>query len=183
MKSLRFFFLLMVIAAASSFKQGDEDRGSFYATIDGKMFQIQEDQLFRGLLMNKTGSMDGKTPARNVISTTFNGLSSNISDEKLFTETVQFEIGFDGEQVGVPSYYAAALQFQTAKYYLIKEQSKLTITEFSWESDKKHFRISADFDCKMRSWGHPSDGIKDVTLKGKMTSIRITVPSWLAFKN
>lgn len=184
MKLLRLITLISFFASTSSFKQGESElRGSFFATLDGKPFQIQEDQLFRGLLMNKSVSAGGKTQTRTVISTTINGQSYDISPDKLFTESLQFEINYENEKIGVPSYYAAALQFQSAKYYLVKEQSKFTITQFNWETDKKYFRISADFDCKMRSWGYPTDGIKDVNLKGNLSNLRITVPSWLATKN
>lgn len=185
MKSIKFLLLSVVFICTCSFKQEDEQtyRGSFTATIDGKNFQIQEDQLFRGLLMNKNASMDGRIPARTVISAMFNGQSYNLSEEKLFTESIQFEMGYEDGKTGQPAYYALAMQFQSDKYYLLKDQSKMNISQFSWESDKKHFRISADFDCKMRSWGYPADGIKDVSLKGKMNNIRITVPSWLVAKN
>jgi hypothetical protein len=176
--------LLSILIITCSFKQEDGTyKGSFIATIDGKPFQVQEDQLFRGLLTNKKASMDGKIPARTVISTVFNGPSYNLSEEKLFTENIQFEIAYEADKLGQPSYYALALQHASSKYYLLREQSKLTIIQFEWESDKKHFRLSADFDCKMRSWDHPQDGKKDIHLKGKITDIRITVPSWLTTKN
>jgi hypothetical protein len=183
MKSFK-TLLLSVFIIACSFKQEDGTyKGSFTATLDGKPFQVQEDQLFRGLLTNKAASMDGKVPARTVISTVFNGPSYNLSEEKIFTENIQFEIAYETDKLGQPSYYALAMQHASSKYYLLKEQSKLTITQFSWESDKKHFRISADYDCKLRSWDHPKDGKKDIALKGKMSDIRITVPSWLTAKN
>ncbi|MES2620305.1 MAG: hypothetical protein V4615_05580 [Bacteroidota bacterium] len=184
MKPLKLLLLITVFTATCSFRQGDSElKGSFFATLDGKPFLIQEDQLFRGLLMNKSATVGGKPQSRTVISTTINGQSYDITPDKLFTESLQFEINYENEKTGVPSYYAAALQFQSAKYYLLKEQSKLTITQFNWENDKKYFRISADFDCKMRSWGYPNDGIKDVNLKGSFSNLRITVPSWLATKN
>jgi hypothetical protein len=185
MKPYKILLLLSVFICACSFRQEDEQsyKGIFTASIDGKAFQVQEDQMFRGLLMNKPASMDGKIPARTVISTTFNGPSYNLSEEKLFNESVQFEMSYETDKLGQPAYYALALQYASGKYYLLKDQSKLTITQFTWESDKKHFRISADYDCKMRSWESPSDGKKDIALKGKMTNIRITVPSWLTAKN
>ena len=185
MKTTKLFILSVVFICACSFRQEDEQtyKGIFTATIDGKNFQVQEDQLFRGLLMNKPASKDGKIPARTVISAMFNGQSYNLSEDKLFTENIQFEMAYEDGKTGQPSYYALAMQFQSGKYFLVKEQSKLNITQFTWETDKKHFRISADYDCKMRSWESPADGVKDISLKGKMSNIRITVPSWLVAKN
>ncbi len=182
MKSIKLIILFPVFVVASAFNMEDYT-GSFTATIDGKPFEVREDQLFRGLLMEKAASMDGKIPARKVISATFNGPSYDISEDKIFTETIQFEMGYESDKPGTPSYYAAAMQFQSGSYYMVKEESKITITRFEWEADKKHFRISADYDCKMRSWNSSADAKQDVSLKGSMTNIRITVPSWLGTKN
>ncbi|MCX6200411.1 MAG: hypothetical protein NTY88_14520 [Bacteroidetes bacterium] len=167
----------------SGFEDDDKDKGTFFATVDGKMFKLRDDQLFRGLAMNKAGSMDGRSTPRTIISTTFNGSNYDLPDGKMFSESVQFEISYEPEKLGTPSLFAVALQYQSTNYYIVKEQSKLNITQFDWEVDKKHFRLSADYDCKLRSWGYPSDGKKDVSLKGRMTNIRITVPSWLTAKN
>jgi hypothetical protein len=183
MKSARILFLISAFFFICSFRQDEDGTGIFNVTIDGSPFPVQQDQLLRGLLMNKPASMDGKVPARTVISATFNGPSYNLTEEKLFTESVQLEMAYETDKVGQPAFYALAVQYKSGKYYLLKDQSKLTITQFTWESDKKHFRISADLDCKLRSWEHPKDGKKDISLKGKMTNIRITVPSWLAVKN
>lgn len=159
---------------------GDEKTvGSFTATIDNKAFKLREDQLYRGLLMTKSASMDGRTPSRTVINTTFNGSSYDLDTGHSFSETVQFEIGYEGEKTGEPSNYAVALQYNSTNYFMIPDGSKISITQFSWESDKKHFMMSAEFNCKMRSFGYPADNKPDVTLKGKMNDIRITVPSWI----
>lgn len=183
MKTKLIFSLLLTLITLSSFMQDESVKNSFSATVDGKKFQVQDDQLFRGLLINKNASADGKIPERTVISAIFNGELQNVSDEKTFAENIQFEINYEDGKTGEPSYYALALQHQSGKYYLLKDQSKLTVTQFVWESDKKHFRISAEFNCKMRSWDTSSDKAKDVNVKGKMENIRITVPSWLAVKN
>jgi hypothetical protein len=87
-----------------------------------------------------------------------------------------------GKKLGEPSGYAIALQFSGTNYFMLTEGSKLEITKFEWESDRKHFNLSADFNCKLRSFGYPNDGKKDVMLKGRMSDIRITVPSWIANK-
>ena len=146
---------------------------------DGRMFKLQEGQLFRGILVNKTGSIDGRTPARTVISTTFNGTSYDKPDKTSFTESVAFEMSYEDSKLGEPEKFSVALQYNSTDYNMIKEKSKVKITQFTWEADHKHFRLSADFDCLMRSWGYPSDNKKDVPLKGHMTNIRVTVPSWV----
>ena len=63
--------LLLLALTGLCFKSGDDDvskdKGSFYATIDGHMFRLQENQLFRGTLIKKSGSMDGRTPGKTAI--------------------------------------------------------------------------------------------------------------------
>ena len=159
-----------------------KDKGSFYATADGKMFKLRDDQLFRGILVSKSASMDGRTPSRTVISTTFNGATYDKPDKTPFTESVAFEMSYEDSKTGTPDIFSVALQYNSTDYAMVKESSKIKITQFVWEADHKHFHLSADFDCQMRSWGYPSDNKKDVNLKGHMTNIRITVPSWLATK-
>lgn len=172
----------LFISSQSSYEE-EKNTGSFSATIDGKPFKLRDDQLFRGLLLNKSASMDGRTPARTVMSTNFNGTSYNLSDGRPFSDLIQFEVGYEGEKLGEPSFYTVALQYNSTNYFMFHEDSKIQITSFMWESDRKHFLLSANFSCKMRSFGYPGDGKKDVTLDGSMTGIRMTVPSWIGQKN
>ncbi len=183
MKNLFAVFLLLICLSLSSFQEDRKDKATFHATVDGKTFQLKEDQLFRGIVANKAGSMDGRVPAKTVVSATFNGPSYDASEGRLFNENIQLEMNYEADKIGEPSGYAVAMQYESANYYSVKEQSKLTVTMFEWESDKKHFLISADFNCKLRSWGAPADGKKDMQLKGSMTNIRVTVPSWITAKN
>jgi hypothetical protein len=187
MRPLIAIHLIFACLLFTSFKghegyEEEKNPGSFSATVDGKPFKLREDQLYRGLLMTKSASMDGRTPAKTVISTSFNGTSYDNTDGRLFSELAQFEITYEGEKTGEPSGYAIALQFSGTNYFMLTEGSKLEITKFEWESDRKHFNLSADFNCKLRSFGYPNDGKKDVMLKGRMSDIRITVPSWIANK-
>ncbi len=181
-----FTFPLLVItvlvgfSSFSSMQDDGKDKGTFSATVDGKSFQLKPEDLMRGILVNKAGSMDGRTAAHTVINVTFNGPSYERKDGKAFNETVQFELNYEDQKLGEPSLYSVALQYASTDYSMIKEQSKVHITQLNWEPDHKHFRLAADFDCKMRSWGYPNDGKKDVSLKGRMNNIRITVPSWIA---
>ncbi len=186
MKSIEAILLLLLL---SSFTLGsraqDEEkvRSQFSTTVDGKTFKLREVDLLRGLLMTKAASIDGKTEARTVVSVTFNGAGYDLPDGRLFNESVQFEISYEPEKLGPSSDFAMALQYKGSNYYITKDLSKLDIYKFEWEDDKKHFILSADYDCKLRSWGAPADGKQDVTVKGSFSNIRITVPSWLAIKN
>lgn len=186
---MKFSFAIILVFALSSFAPSaglDDDNNAkaiFSATVDGKAFKLREDQLLRGLLTSKAASMDGKTEARTVISASFEGPTYDLADGRTFTENVQFEIAFEPETLGPSSQYAVALKYKSSNYYMVKDESKLSISGFEWESDKKHFRLSAEYDCKLRSWGYPADGKPDVDVKGRLSNIRITVPSWLVVKN
>lgn len=186
MKRLYALLLIGCFVIGASFKVQDDDdkyKPAFTATLDGNTFQLQPEQLFRGLLVDKAASIDGKIPARTVINSTFAGPSYTGADSRQFTEGIQFEMKYDGNsKAGPVSDYSVSVQYQNATYYPLKDQSKITITALVWEYDKKHFILCADFNCKMRSMAYPNDGKKDIVLKGKMTNIRITVPSWLATK-
>lgn len=186
MKSLILAFLLFIgVGTTSPVNNLDElaSKGSFSCTIGNRPFKLRDDQLFRGLVISKTGSMDGKTPAINVVSCTFNGPTYDLPDGRMFSESVWVEVAYQGIATGDPEIFSLAAQFESTNYYMVKENSRMTITGLQWESDRKHFLLSASFDCQMRSWGYPTDGKPDTRLKGSMTNVRITVPSWLLTKN
>jgi hypothetical protein len=169
----------------SSFTPNDDEtkpKGSFYATLDGKTFQLKNDELFRGLLITKPGTMDGRLPARIVISANFNANPDDNDVQKIFPQSIQVEIDYASEKTSTPANYSLNLKCQLTDYYSLQTQSKLSATQLSWDADRKHFYISADFDCKMRSLGYPADGKSDISLKGRMANIRITVPTTLAQK-
>ena len=181
---MRHYTIAIILLALSGlgFKPAEDelkDKGTVYATIDGKMFKLQEGQLIRGMLVKKGGTMDGRTPARTVISTTVNGPSYDKADKTPFTESISIEMSYADSKLGEPEKISVALQYNSTDYSLVKDKSKVKITAFTWDDDHKHFRISADFDCTMRSWGYPGDNKKDVSLKGHLTNIRVTVPSWV----
>jgi hypothetical protein len=178
--------LLLLALTGLCFKTGDDalpkDKASFSATVDGKMFKLQDGQMLRGMLVNKSASMDGRTPAKTVINTNFNGLTYDKADKTSFSESVTVEMSFEDGKMGEPATYSVALEYNSIDYYMIKDQSKVKITQANWDDDKKHFSLSADIDCHMRSLGYPMDNKKDVALKGHMTNIKVTVPSWYAAK-
>lgn len=162
---------------------GEASRAAFSAAVNGKSFELREDQLLRGIVSTKPGSMDGRSPARTVINATFNGPSYDVSEGRLFNEMLQFEMAYEPNKIGTPPYYSIGLQYLSGNYYMLTEQSKLNVTQMDWETDNKHLRISVSFNCKMRSWGDPADSKPDVHLEGTISNLRVTVPSWINLKN
>jgi hypothetical protein len=155
-----------------------DSRGVFKATLNGAAFKVRDDQIYRGVLINRAGSMDGKIPARTMMNVVFNGPTQE-HEGKPIAESLQFEIAYVPEKTGDVRTFTIAAQHNQSNYFLVKEESKLTITGFEWEEGKKHFVMSAEFNCKMRSYSNPTDGTKDLAVKGTMQNIRITVPSWV----
>jgi hypothetical protein len=180
----QYLIILLVAFSGLCFKPGEDvkETGTFFATLDGKFWKTQPNQLFRGTLTKKSGNMNGKSEDKTIISTSFNGPTYDKADKTSITENVTIEMAYVDGKTGVPENFSVALQFSSNDYVMVKEHSTVKITKFAWEPDHKHFRLSADFDCQMRSWGYPADGKKDVALKGHMTNILVTVPSWLGVK-
>jgi hypothetical protein len=178
--------LLLLALTGLCFRTGDDDlknKGSFSATVDGKTFKLQDGQMYRGMLVSKSASMDGRTPGKTVINTNFNGITYDKADKTSFSESITFEMSYEDGKMGEPATYSVAMEYNSGDYYMLKDQSKVKITQAAWDTDKKHFTLSADFDCTMRSLGYPMDKKKDVSLKGHLTNIRVTVPSWYGAKN
>ena len=178
-KQVILLFCLSVMSG--SFRQGDEtkDKGSFSATVDGSHFEC-ESKLFRGILVSKEASMDGRTPARTVISVSFKGPSYNIDGGKFFSESVEFEINYKEQKTGNASDYLAVLQYKSTNYFMVKEQSKLNITKMEWEGDKKHFWLSADFRLQDAEYGLPErwkEGCKPEGAPGGYTHYRTKLDS------
>ncbi|MBL0308221.1 MAG: hypothetical protein IPP77_00525 [Bacteroidetes bacterium] len=92
------------------------------------------------------------------------------------------EIEFENKGAYTPAYFSISLGNQSTSYFIVNEQSKMNVSNISWSSDKKSLRLFADFNCTLRSFGFPHDHKKDVNLKGKLSNIRVTVPSWIAAK-
>lgn len=180
MKLFTYLLLPVVLLLASSFRPAEEVKGYFSATIDGKPFKLRDDQLLKGILEKKSGSMDGRSAGGTIISFTVYGPSYDRPDGRPFNESIQVEMSYEPDKLGEPTTYVLGMQFEMTDYAMVKEQTKVKITQFTWEADHKHFIMAAEFDGKMRSWGYPNDKKSDVNLKGKMSNIRVTVPSWLA---
>ena len=186
MKQLYPCALLAILVLSCSFtgieSERNDNKGSFSATINGKPFKLSDDQILKGTMTSKAGSLDGRSTSHNVITFNFQGASYTKKDGHSFTESVQLEMNFIDGKTPEASLASIGLQFESNDYSMIKEECKLNVTQISWEPDHHHMLITGDFDCKMRSWGYPFDGKSDASLKGHLTNIRVAVPSWIVAK-
>lgn len=183
MRLFTFILLLGLGSTTTSFVKRDtfgEWQGTLLATINGEPFALRQDQYYTGMLLTKEGSMDGRIPPRTVINSTFYGPSYLLIGNRTFDENIALEVAYDCDKKCTGSQFAFALQHDSTNYYMVREQSKFTVTQFVCEADKRHFRLSADFDCRMRSWGYPADNKPDVLLQGSLINLRITIPGWFA---
>ncbi|MCS6935230.1 MAG: hypothetical protein NZM35_08800 [Chitinophagales bacterium] len=155
--------------------------GSFSATIDNRPFKVRQDQLLRGLVMYKAASMDGMVPARNVVSTTFYGPSYELEDGRPFTESIWIEIDYPNSFAAGNRYdFTVAMQYDRASYYMLPGTGKLTITNVTWDAEKKYFWLDGELTCTMRSMFYTPDTKRDFQLQCKLSKIRVTVPVWIA---
>lgn len=183
MRVFTLLVLFVISVTASSYSKRDTEstwQGTLIATVNGQAFRIRNDQPYAGILLTKGGSMDGRIPPRTVINSTFYGPSYSLSDNRTFDENIAIEIQYDCDKKCTGNLFVFALQFDSTNYYMVREQSNLKVIQFVCESDKRHFRLSADFDCVMRSWGYPADNKPDIQLQGSLINLRITIPGWFA---
>ena len=154
---------------------GQCEAGSCYgASVDNEIFEIRNYRPFVATVKVQPCSLDGQIPAKTVISLIMDGRSYDGADE-----TVQLELSFADPMLPDSKLSSASLLHNSAVYAMVKgESSNITITDLVWSSDHKSLTFSVDFDCIMRCWEHATTGKKDVTLKGEMSKIHVTVPGW-----
>ena len=155
--------------------------GSCYgASVDNEIFEIRKYSPFVASVNAQPCSLDGRIPAKTVISLILDGKSYTGTDGSTFNETVALELTFADPMLPDTKLSSASLLRNSTVYAMVKgESSNITITDFVWSSDHKSFNFSVDFDCVMRCWAHATTGQADVTLKGEMSKIRVTVPGWM----
>ncbi|MDB5283003.1 MAG: hypothetical protein JWO06_2078 [Bacteroidota bacterium] len=149
--------------------------GPFIASISGDIFPAQEGHL-NASLVNQPPSLDGRRPARKVISVFMNGTPYLNAQGRPFNQNILLEINFDEAMPEEPSVYAVSMQYRSVVYSVIKQNGDIKISGFAWEPDHKHFHLSVEFNCLMRSWGYPVDNQPDVTLQGYVKDVTIACP-------
>ena len=181
---LLFFFFVAFIASKPIYSQQTCDNGEcFMATVDGEVFHFRDYVPINALLINHQGPMDGKNPAKKIIYITLSGTTYNIDSGRFFDQAIQLELNYDQNTIEQPTLSNIYMHFKSTVYGMIPTEDVLHITKFAWEPDHKSFRIWADFECPMRSWGYPNDGKKDVQLDGALSNILVHIPPWLMASN
>lgn len=155
--------------------------GSCYgASVDNEIFEVRDYFPFVANVIAQPSSLDGRAPARTVISLTLDGKSYTGKDGSAFNETVQLELTFADPMLPDTKLLSASLLHNSTVYAMVKgDSSNIIIRDFTWSSDHRSFILSVNFDCIMRCWEHASTGKKDVILKGEMSKIQVTVPGWI----
>ena len=155
--------------------------GSCYgASVDNEIFEVRDYFPFVANVIAQPSSLDGRAPARTVISLTLDGKSYTGKDGSAFNETVQLELTFADPMLPDTKLLSASLLHNSTVYAMVKgNSSNITISDLVWSSDHRSFILSVNFDCIMRCWEHASTGKKDVILKSEMSKIQVTVPGWI----
>jgi hypothetical protein len=155
--------------------------GSCYgASVNNEIFEVRDYFPFVANVIAQPSSMDGRAPAKTVISLILDGKSYTANDGSPFNETVQLELTFADPTLPDTKLSSVSLQHNSTVYAMVKgDSSDISITDFIWSSDHKSFYFSVDFNCIMRCWEHATTGKGDVNLKGTMSKIHVTVPGWI----
>lgn len=182
---MKLYTLLLFVVACSftpvnNFSFDTAERlAKFKATLNGIPFQMMEDRIHPATLVTKAGSLNGRAPAQTLITVSFVSTGEERNNE-LMVDNLQFDIIYETGKTAYPAKFNVAMQYMGGSYFPLLENSQLIVTQLFWGSDKKHFEMSANFNCILRSYGYPVDGLQDITLKGSIHGIRVDVPAWVA---
>ena len=186
--------LISIFVAGSSFKLSRHARteqfkndGYITAVIDGKSFEVREENKYTAELMNKSTDNSTLVPTGKItrVATMINFYGSDFKDDddNTFTESMGFEYTFNEGSLGDAADQKLILNYNNQKFTSIASETKIKVNKIKWSADKRYFTISADFDAKMKSWGSPAQAQQTLRVKGRMEDIVISVPSWIVIKN
>jgi hypothetical protein len=190
MKKIFTVSILLTLVCTSFIKMEDEEthyknNGYFFAILDGKMFELRDEDKYRAELINRTGMINQNSSSSSRVdnSLTFFGPDFTDSLGKVFTESIEFSYNFDDGSIGEPKDLKIEVKFDRNSYYQMDKLAKFRVTKIDWNEDRRSFFLSADFDCKMRQWGFPAESQPIIRVKGRMVNIHVTVPPWIQVKN
>jgi hypothetical protein len=164
----------------ASGEQCDADGSCYGASVNNEIFEVKDKFPFVADIIAQRASMDGRSPAKTIISLILDGKSYTAKDGSPFDEIVQLELTFANPTLPDTKLSSVSLQHNSTVYAMVKgDSSNITITDFIWSNDHRSFNFSVDFDCIMRCWEHATTGKGDVILKGEMSKIHVTVPGWI----
>ena len=150
------------------------------ASVNSEIFQVRDYFPFVANVITQPDSMDGRAPAKMLISIILDGKNYTDKDGSPFDEIVQLELAFADPMLPDTKLSSVSLQHNSTVYAMVNgDSSNITITDFTWSRNGKSFNFSVNFNCTMRCWEHATTGKEDVNLEGKMSKIHITVPGWI----
>lgn len=188
--------LCVILLTASSFKTNNgnsapryKSDGTFIAVVDGQIFNTRDENKYTAELANKSSDAflgtSPTVPKTTRVANVMSFFGSQFFDESGNTaeERINIEYTFNEGALGEVGDQKIMLHFNNDKYYNIASETKFKVTKLMWSGDRRYCVINAEFDCKMRRWGLPSEAQPVVRLKGKMENINVTIPSWVVLKN
>jgi hypothetical protein len=160
---------------------GQCSAGSCYgASVDNEFFEIRDYVPFVARVVGQPCSLDGRIPAKTIVSLILDGKSYTAKDGSPFNETVQLELTFADPMLPNSKLSSASLLHNSTVYAMVKgDSSNIAITDLVWSGDHRSFNFTVNFDCIMRCWEHETSGKADVILKGEMSKIQVRVPGYV----
>ncbi|MFN8288486.1 MAG: hypothetical protein U0V74_17140 [Chitinophagales bacterium] len=169
MKSVVFAGLIFVLSSFVNIDQKDKTNNVFYATVNGELFRTRTNPFVE--VAEPNSSSIGSTSA-SIVKLNFPGPVYTLRDGKQFVENLQFLFGYtaNGE---IDSNYYALLNYQGEYYYVVKELSKVELTDFEFNPVSGSVFVNANFDCTMRNYNYKLNNKKDIRLTGKMQNLML----------
>lgn len=187
---MKFNALLIIWWFAALLSAADDEThfknsGYFFAILDGKMFEMRDNDKYRAELINRTATLENKSggPTQVIAALNFYGNTFPNADGKAFDEMITMEYRFDEGALGAPKDFKIELHYDFKDYYQLPGSTKFNVSNIEWSPDRTSFLMSAEYDCKLRKWGFPAESQPVVRLKGRMVNIHVTVPPWVHIKN
>ncbi len=168
----RLFTILILTATffgAESFKMKHhspyteqfKNDGYVMAVIDGKVFEMREENKYTAELKNKSAGnpLFGETTGSKIsrVASVVNVFGGDFQDAdgNIFNESIGFEYTFNNGALGEGADKSITLNYSNQKFYSIPADSKIKVTRIDWSADRRSFVMDADFDCKLRKWACP----------------------------
>lgn len=162
---------LVIVALLSlcSFKKDDINSGqSFYATVNGEIYQVRNSPFLE--IAEPNSATIGATNAQ-IVKVNFPGAVYTLRNNQPFTENLQFMFGFTNSEVDT-NYYVG-MQYQGDYYYVVKDESKMELSQLDVSVNNSSAVVSAKYDCVLRNFNYRVNHKKDIRIVGTMNKLNV----------
>src|SRR5688572_23261901 len=133
MKAILMSLLVAVLCSFTNRDNGEKANNIFYASINGEIYHTRDVPYME--IAEPNSASIGATNA-SIVKINFPGPSYVSRQGKQFNENLQLMLGYN--EAGVDTNYFMTMQYQGEYYYVLKEQSKVSIEAFDYSQGSNH---------------------------------------------